>query len=361
MADADYEYYDYDETDVVTKTIEDEYSDEDEILALAKEAEAEADTETETETEADEYDDDDDTDGTGAITRQIPQNKVNGTGSDDSELLIKVLTMQSGPIKTVFETLASLLVDCNILFTPEGIKICTMNRMGNVFVDLDLIADKFADYEHNYFKEGTTDRIDFIAGVRLEFIFKIIKIISSGSVIAFFVHKDEQEKLGITFENAGDGEMKNFGLKLLNLNVNRNLRNFDVSLYDTVIMMKSSFFQKLCRDCSTFSQTIEFKSHKGVLHYSLDSDGSIELNTTIAPSNEGDDLIMKYVVNRNPNEIIQGRYELKYLVSFTKCTNISTTVTLYLSNKLPLQIEYQVGQLGHVRMAIGQKLEKEDL
>ena len=52
------------------------------------------------------------------------------------------------------------------------------------------------------------------------------------------------------------------------------------------------------------------------------------------------------------NEIYQGIFNLKYLVMFTKCTNLSNVIELYLKNDYPLIIQYSVGSLGLIKLCL---------
>ena len=61
---------------------------------------------------------------------------------------------------------------------------------------------------------------------------------------------------------------------------------------------------------------------------------------------------MNCVTTENSNEIIQGMFSLKYLVLFTKCTNLSSSIELYLKNDYPLIIRYQVANLGEVKLCL---------
>jgi proliferating cell nuclear antigen len=57
-------------------------------------------------------------------------------------------------------------------------------------------------------------------------------------------------------------------------------------------------------------------------------------------------------LNECSQEIFQGVFNVKYLVLFTKCTNLSNTVELYLKNDYPLIIQYTVGSLGSVKLCL---------
>jgi proliferating cell nuclear antigen len=52
------------------------------------------------------------------------------------------------------------------------------------------------------------------------------------------------------------------------------------------------------------------------------------------------------------DEIVQGIFNLKYLVLFTKCTNLCNTVEVYLKNDYPLLIKYTVASLGEIKLAL---------
>ena len=52
------------------------------------------------------------------------------------------------------------------------------------------------------------------------------------------------------------------------------------------------------------------------------------------------------------NEIVQGVFSIKHLVLFTKCTNLCSTMELYLKNDYPLIIRYDVSSLGSIRLAL---------
>lgn len=46
---------------------------------------------------------------------------------------------------------------------------------------------------------------------------------------------------------------------------------------------------------------------------------------------------------------VTATYSLKYLNNFTKATSLSDTVTLSISNELPVVVEYKVSELGYIR------------
>ena len=91
-------------------------------------------------------------------------------------------------------------------------------------------------------------------------------------------------------------------------------------------------------EITTYGQQITFKC-KGDI---ADQETSIGQSTTSG---------MSFIKNEN-SEIIQGIFSLKYLVLFTKCTNLSSSIELYLKNDYPLIIRYQVANLGEVKLCL---------
>ena len=75
---------------------------------------------------------------------------------------------------------------------------------------------------------------------------------------------------------------------------------------------------------------------------------------TVLSDKENDSI---QITSENKDDIIQGNFSLKYLVLFTKCTNLSNTVELYLKNDYPLIIKYTVASLGNIKLCLSPQIE----
>ena len=58
------------------------------------------------------------------------------------------------------------------------------------------------------------------------------------------------------------------------------------------------------------------------------------------------------IVCKDNDEIIQGNYDLKNLILFTKCTNLCTNVELFMKSDYPLVIKYCVASLGYIHLCL---------
>ena len=62
---------------------------------------------------------------------------------------------------------------------------------------------------------------------------------------------------------------------------------------------------------------------------------------------------LKFNQNKvDESHIVQGIFSLKYLVLFTKCTNLCNQIQLYIKNDYPLVIKYAVASLGNIKLCL---------
>ena len=74
---------------------------------------------------------------------------------------------------------------------------------------------------------------------------------------------------------------------------------------------------------------------------------------------EGEGGVVSIVKSSNEDNIIQGYYNLKHLVLFTKCTNLCNSIEMYMKNNFPIVIKFTVGSLGCLKLALAPKIEME--
>ena len=61
---------------------------------------------------------------------------------------------------------------------------------------------------------------------------------------------------------------------------------------------------------------------------------------------------MYFIKNNAPEEIIQGFFELKHLVVFSKCSNLSNTIQLHIKNNYPLVLKCNIANLGEIKLCL---------
>jgi|UniRef100_A0A6C0BET2 proliferating cell nuclear antigen len=246
---------------------------------------------------------------------------------------LEIRTVQATAFKILVEALKELLTDTCIDFDETGMKIVSMDNSHIVLVHLKLDAPKF-EYFHCESK--------ITIGVNMLNLYKLIRTINSNDTLTLFIESDDLNHLGIKIENGEKNTKTTYKLNLLDLDnpkISVNPADFNYE-----IMLQSADFQKICRDMSNIAEVVEIKNVGNQLILSCKGDFcSQETVLADTENNSG---------SKNNNEIVQGIFNLKYLVLFTKCTNLCSTVELFLKNDYPLLIRYMVASLGEVKLCL---------
>lgn len=255
---------------------------------------------------------------------------------------LEIKTVQASCFKILLEALKDLLTDTCIEFDEHGIKVVAMDTSHIVLVHLKLDANKF-EYYH------CPQKISI--GVNMLYMYKLIKTIHNNDTLTLFMEEGDYNHLGIKIENTEKNKRSTFKLNLLDLD-NPGI-SIDPTEFSSVITLPSGDFQKICRDMNNISEFVEIKNVHNQLIFSCKGDFCSQ--ETILSDNSGMD-IQSTTISAENGDIVQGIYKLKYLVLFTKCTNLCNTIELYLKNDYPLIIKYSVASLGEIKLAIAPSL-----
>jgi proliferating cell nuclear antigen len=178
----------------------------------------------------------------------------------------------------------------------------------------------------------------------------LIKTIQNGDILSLFIHKNDPNILGITIENNEKNVKTTYKLSMLDIDV----VNVDIppADFNTIITMPSAYLQKIIRDMHNLAEYIEIKNIGGKLILSCQGEFCCQ-ETVLATETQN----IQIKTNENTQEIIQGIFSLKYLSIFTKCTNLCSTVEIYLKNSYPIILQYSIASMGSVKLCLAQKSE----
>jgi proliferating cell nuclear antigen len=254
--------------------------------------------------------------------------------------ILEVRTVQSSAFRILIEALKEILTDANLEFDETGIKIMAMDSSHTVLVHLKLNSEQFEEF---------TCKHKLILGINMINLFKLIKTMSNNDTLTLYVEEDNQSVLGIKIENTEKNTITRYKLNLMDLSQD----NIQIppTVFESVITLPSSDFQKICRDMHNLADDIEIKSVGSQLIFNCKGDFASQ-ETCIGEANSG----MTFIQNQNPDEIVQGLFALKHLVLFSKCTNLCNSIELYLKNDYPLIIKYTVASLGSIKLCLAPKI-----
>ena len=284
----------------------------------------------------------------------------------------KILLVQTEhviPFKTLIEVLKEVLTDVVIEFRNEtfkkqvtnnedittendndtenknqgGIRIMTVDSTKSILINLKLDASQFTIFECKQSK--------LELGVNLSMLNRLIRSMDKDDTLTLYVEDDNRQYLGLQIDNNEKKYKTNYRLKLMDLD--NHILTVPATEFDAVITMSSSEFHKLCREMSHIAEYIEIKCTSKSLCFTCKGDCA-ERSTTYYVDDNGVCIRHSETVNNKntKQQIIQGIYELKNLVLFTKCSNLCNDIQIFMKNNYPLVIRYTIATLGRVLLCL---------
>jgi proliferating cell nuclear antigen len=248
--------------------------------------------------------------------------------------ILEITTVQSAAIRILFESLKDVLTDVNIHISSSGIKIISMDGSKSAIVHVKLLATQFEKF---YCENNIT------LGVNMLSLFKILKSIKNNDVVTFAMTSDTT-KLIIKLQNKEKQTEIVSNLKLLD--IDENLLNIPSIEFDSIITIPSNDFQNHIRDLSTISNEIVIKTDEKSITFEVEGDFASQ---SIKINQQMNGLQMTKSTNT------YNTYNLKYLLLFTKSSNLCNTVEIYLKTNFPIIILYNVANLGQLKFCLAPK------
>ncbi len=264
------------------------------------------------------------------------------TNASTNNNVLTIKTVQIAPFRTLMTALKDILLETNISFQPDGIRIINMDKSHTILVHLYLAASNFEFYECKKEK--------IIIGVNMFHLFKLINSIDNDDTLTIYIENNDYfdgivSHLALRFENGNIKQCKTQKLKLIEPEQDE-LEVPDVK-FSSIINLPSADFQKIIRDLSCISDKLEIKSVGNELIFKCQGQfASAEIHRAEV------DESMKFILKQDSSKVIQGEFSLKNLGYFIKCTNLCPQIEVYLENDLPLVVKYDVASLGSIKLGL---------
>ena len=220
--------------------------------------------------------------------------------------VLEIKTVQIAPFRTLMTALKDILLESNITFSEEGIKLINMDKTHTILVHMLLESSNFESYFCKYPK--------IVIGVNMFHLFKLINTIDNNDVLTIFIEENDYcdgivNNLSLKFENGDINQCKIQKLKLIEPE-EVELDVPDVK-FSSIINLPSGDFQKIIRDLSNISDRLEIKSVNNELIFRCKgSFAEAEIRRT---EQEG---IMEFIEKPSDVNVIQGEFSLKNLSYF---------------------------------------------
>ena len=258
--------------------------------------------------------------------------------------VLTIKTVQIAPFRTLMTALKDILLETNITFEPDGMRIINMDKSHTILVHLFLSAQNFDFYECKKEK--------IIIGVNMFHLFKLINTIENDETLTIYIENSDYvdgivSYLSLKYENGEIKQCKTQKLRLIEPDPEE-LQYPDVT-FSSIINLPSADFQKIIRDLSCISEKLEIKSVGNELIFKCSGQfASAEIHRAESDGSMG------FISKQDSSKIIQGEFSLKNLGYFIKCTNLCQQIEVYLENDLPLVVKYNVASLGSIRLCLAQ-------
>lgn len=256
--------------------------------------------------------------------------------------VLTIRTIQIAPFRTLMTALKDILLETNITFEPDGMRIINMDKSHTILAHLHLESKNFEFYECKKEK--------IIIGVNMFHLFKLINTIDNDDTLTIYIENNDYVEgivsyLALKFENGEIKQCKTQKLRLIEPEMEE-LKYPDVK-FSSIINLPSQDFQKIIRDLSCISDKLEIKSVGNELIFKCSGQfASAEIHRAESDGS------MSFKEKQNSSKVIQGEFSLKNLGYFIKCTNLCSQIEMYLENDLPLVVKYNVASLGAIKLML---------
>lgn len=221
-----------------------------------------------------------------------------------------------------------------------GIRIIELDEHQTLLVYVKLNSDKFDEFYMKY--------PSYSAALNLIPLQKFMKTIDKESVMTIRISQEDEQNIIFEVDNNVKDSSIQYSQKLLDLDDAKKKVPKHTN-FDMLVTIDTQEFHKLCRDMSGFSQYVEITCTKKEIKFTCQGDCNA-FSKKFTNADEGV-RIMGFDKDKNPT-MVQAIYELRHLVTFSKCQNLCNELQLFLKNDYPLFIHYTVATLGKMLVGI---------
>ncbi|KAJ5106315.1 hypothetical protein N7456_002990 [Penicillium angulare] len=246
--------------------------------------------------------------------------------------------------QAVVDAIKDLVQDCNFDCNDSGIALQAMDNSHVALVSMLLRAEGFSPYR--------CDR-NIALGINLASLTKVLRAAQNEDILTLKA-EDSPDAVNLMFESPETDRLSEYDIKLMDID-QEHLAIPDTE-YAATVEMPAMEFQRICRDLNALSESVVIEASKEGVKFSCSGDignGSVTIrqHTNVDKPDQN--------VTIQLSEPVALTFSLKYLVNFCKASNLSSSVTLHLSQEVPLLVEYGLGS-GHLRFYLAPKIGEDE-
>jgi len=305
----------------------------------------------------------------------------NSKKNDIPHRILEVKTSRTGVIKQTFEILSSVISDACLVFIPPeknndqngddeyyeeveseeerttkkkkkkiedtkkkprknvggGIRMVRLTEDKNILIKLSLDSEKFDSFK--------CDEPKITIGVDINQLHTMLKIMNDDDPITFYINSNNRDILYISGLTKNNDNSEETDIEIFLITVQNPDMILQATEFQNRIKIASEKFHNICKNFNNICKNFNDKT----TYVDIRSLGD---EISFRGQNEGGRITKTYKdvhssKNKNGQQVIvQGTYELKNLLSFSKCNKLCDTIDIYLKNDFPLVLAISIASLG---------------
>lgn len=254
----------------------------------------------------------------------------------------KLKLENSRVLKTIVETLASIIDETEFVVTPKELAISAMDPSRICLLKLSIKKDNFDGYECSK---------DSKVGLNLDDLDKILKRSANDDALEIdFNEKDNKVK--IKMKRTDSTRMRTFSLALLDIDIEEiPMENLLAIEYPTNFTIDPIFLVEAIKDAEIYSEILNVKAEEGhgLLFSSTGQIGEMEY-----------DLNQDDLLESNISDVNSGAYSLTFLKAILKIASITEKLEISLRTDHPLKMIFNLLEGGELSYFLAPRVEEAD-
>jgi len=210
-----------------------------------------------------------------------------------------------------------------------GIRILRLTQDKSVLIKLILDAVNF-----EYFK-CTEPKITI--GIDMSQLHAMLKSINDNDPITLYMNRDNRSTLYIHSTSENNEHTEETDLEVCLMDIGNQEMPLPRAEFQNKITMAADKFHTICKHLNNNSVHVEITSINNEISFKGKNEGG-KISRTYKDANSKK--------KDKQNHVVQGNYELRNLMYFSKCNKLCQTIDIYLKNDFPLVLVISVATLG---------------
>ncbi len=263
------------------------------------------------------------------------------------ETLFHLQTSNVLLLKKLFDSLKEIMIETNLEISKDYFKISHMNSENSICCFLELPSSILNENGNKYTCDYPSDN-PLIVGINLLHLSKIFKSINVNNQLHLKTRTNDKNSLLIVVNNTKRKEISNFIMNFIELDGNK-MSIPDIE-FDTILKLDAKFFRKIIKEIHSLkAKFIDIKiCNKQLIFSGLGR--YVHRQTIVEPCSV--DSAVQMLFTRNSEYVSQGTYSTKDLISVSKFSTLSKYVKIKMKTDVPLIVEFDVPELGNLKLLI---------